>query len=694
MVVCFLRLAHSSPLFLQVSHRLHAANPDQAETVLQRLNTLERNTSPKVDDQSKYQNYVTSSRGTLAPGGGGTSGQPAEGVRSFKALLQPWQRKGPVQGEARNSVSAPPTAGDRAPEAPVVQSNSVQSFTSITENSSRPSTAGGSKTSVSRATVERSVAAKIYFEQYFDRLYKSGPTARAKRRLQLESELSNMTMTESEKRVVRQEWLHRESERMRRMREKLSIADFESIKTIGHGAFGVVRLVRQKSTGDIFAMKILKKSEAIKRNQESHVRAERDLLSEAAECANWVVRLVYTFQDNEFLYFVMDFMPGGDLLSLLIKLDIFEEDFAKHYAAEMILAIEEVHKLGVIHRDIKPDNFLFDADGHIRVTDFGLATDFHWAHDSAYYEEQRRITMQRAYGDGEPSASTSPSSLTGLSSLPTETSLLCESEADIFAPPPHTKILRWRDANRKQQAFSVVGTNNYMAPEILLGTGYDKACDWWSLGVIIFEMLYGFPPFCSKTRQQTKLKIVNWRQTLRFPAEPKVSREAQDLIMKLICDKDSRLGSGPMSATRRSSNTTPRASAASVTSPLSQMSGEGDAAAIKRHSWFRDIEWDELGSRPAPFRPDLKSEVDTSYFDEVNEEDVIKEAWGGKSKGAADETEDMLDMRKRLAFAGFTYKAPRKDRGEGRSPVGAAFGSPGHQSKMGSPTTGGFDMEG
>ncbi|KAI9017433.1 kinase-like domain-containing protein [Gaertneriomyces semiglobifer] len=501
----------------------------------------------------------------------------------------------------------------------------------------RPGTAGSttsnssSSSRVSRATVERSVAAKIYFESYFDRLYKSGPTARQKRRLQLENDLSQMTLSESEKRAVRQDWLMRESERMRRMREKLSVKDFLFLKTIGHGAFGVVKLVQERSSGEIFAMKILRKSDAIKRNQESHVRAERDLLSEAAESSDWVVRLVYSFQDEEHLYFVMEYMPGGDLLSLLIRLDIFEEDFARHYAAEMVLAIEEVHKLGAIHRDIKPDNFLFDSEGHIRITDFGLATDFHWSHDSAYYEEQRRTTDQDI----------------------------------IFAPPPHTKLLRWRDQNRKHQAYSIVGTNNYMAPEVLLGTGYDKACDWWSLGVIIFEMLYGFPPFCSKNRQQTKLKIVNWKHTLRFPSEPHVSREARDLIGRLVCGKESRYGGGPSIPAKSHPNPD------GTGNPFGKDTYESDAQAIKSHPWFKDIDWDELAAfrTPAPFKPDLQGETDTKYFDEVNEEELMMDRMNKDKQLQGGDSEEMLAMRKQLAFRGFTYKAPRKD----RSGVGSAF---------------------
>ncbi|KAI8907599.1 kinase-like domain-containing protein [Powellomyces hirtus] len=502
------------------------------------------------------------------------------------------------------------------------------------------------------------------------------------------------SLTEAEKRGVRQDWLTRESERMRRTREKITVADFDTIRTLGHGAFGLVRLVRHRGSKEVFAMKILRKADTIKRNQESHVRAERDLLSDAAaESANWVVRLVYTFQDAEYLYFVMEYMPGGDLLSLLIKLDVFEEEFAKHYVAEMILAIEEVHKLGVIHRDVKPDNFLFDADGHIKVTDFGLATDFHWAHDSSYYEEQRRTTIQRAMSGfdsssgGGNSASSSFNADSPLNTVSTDALFdtpPSHSELPIDSPPlnfdympPRTKILQWRDTNRKQQAFSVVGTNNYMAPEILLGNGYDKACDWWSLGVIVFEMLYGFPPFCSKNRQQTKLKIVNWRKCLRFPAKPYVSREAQDFILKLVCDKENRLGSTPHSTGSYASN---------ITTPAT----ESETAEIKKHPWFRSVDWEELAVMTPPFVPTLTSDTDTSYFDPIEDDDA---AWnqppqqqplpsgeapyhsptqypaalpqeGNVAAGGDGDTADMLDMRKRLAFAGFTYKAPpRKERG-------------------------------
>ncbi|KAF9121619.1 hypothetical protein BGX30_002456, partial [Mortierella sp. GBA39] len=277
----------------------------------------------------------------------------------------------------------------------------------------------------SLSTVEQSSSTKIFFESYYHRLL-TNPSGRSRRRLQLERQLESLGISEEHKTEMRQEWMANETEYMRLLREKISVNSFLILKTIGHGAFGVVKLVQEKDTGLYFAMKVMRKADMLKKGQEGHVRAERDLMTAASESAVWIVKLIYSFQDADHLYLVMEYMSGGDLLNLLIEKDIFEEDFAKFYVAEMVLCIEEAHKLGYIHRDIKPDNFLFNKEGHIKLSDFGLATDFHWAHDTAYYESQRRAL--------------------------------------------------------KKMAFSVVGTNNYMAPEVLRGTGYDRGCDWWSLG--------------------------------------------------------------------------------------------------------------------------------------------------------------------------------------------------------------------
>ncbi|KAG9301210.1 hypothetical protein G9A89_012593 [Geosiphon pyriformis] len=505
----------------------------------------------------------------------------------------------------------------------------------------------------SLATVEKSASTKIYFENYFYGILKE-PSGRSKRRLQLETELEIMGIPEEDKREIRQEWLNIESDYMRLIRTKITVNSFHIIKTIGHGAFGVVKLVREKSTGTLYAMKVMRKGDMLKKGQEGHVRAERDLLTKAAESAQWIVRLIYSFQDADHLYLVMEYMPGGDLLNLLIEKDIFELDFAKFYIAEMVLAIEEAHKFGYIHRDIKPDNFLFDSEGHIRLSDFGLATDFHWAHDSAYFEKQRKDLLRKTGIDIETdtlSRVMAKKFQSGRWAEPWSDGENSEEENRM----PNNRILTWRDKNRKKLAFSVVGTNNYMAPEILRGTGYNRGCDWWSLGVILFEMLYGFPPFCSKTRHTTRIKIINWRQTLRFPTRPRVSPEAQDLIQRLICEPEDRIGSDPPSKARPNN--------LYAANRKSMIIGLGDASEIRAHPWFKGVDWDALHKTTPPFRPKLKSDADTRYFEEITDENPLAPPEGEGERRPKDPMlrdrkygHEILNMRKALAFVGYTYR--------------------------------------
>lgn len=156
----------------------------------------------------------------------------------------------------------------------------------------------------------------------------------------------------------------------RESRLKYTPSDFEQIAIIGRGAFGEVRLCRWKKTGDIVAMKKLKKTEMIKKNQEKHIRAERDFLAKSNN--PWIVTLKCAFHDENFLYLVMEYLPGGDLMNLLMKKEILTEEEGRFYMAESILAVESVHKLNYIHRDLKPDNILIDAQGHCKLSDFGL----------------------------------------------------------------------------------------------------------------------------------------------------------------------------------------------------------------------------------------------------------------------------------------------------------------------------------
>ena len=182
-----------------------------------------------------------------------------------------------------------------------------------------------------------------------------------------------MNLSSIEQELVKQEILHQEAEKLRKQRQKLSAYDFEPVAIIGKGAYGEVRLCSVKASGELVAIKKMNKSEMRSKNQVKHIKAERDVLAKAIS-NDWIVKLKYSFQDAACLYLCMEYLPGGDLMSLLIRKEVLSETEARFYAAELVMAISATHDLNYIHRDIKPDNVLIDATGHIKLSDFGLCT--------------------------------------------------------------------------------------------------------------------------------------------------------------------------------------------------------------------------------------------------------------------------------------------------------------------------------
>ncbi|CUA77053.1 LATS, large tumor suppressor [Rhizoctonia solani] len=499
----------------------------------------------------------------------------------------------------------------------------------------------------SLTTLDKAVSAKIYFENVYFPLLRL-PPSREQRRLAMEAEMEQLNIPQHTRAQLRARWRANETAYLRERRRRVDQRSFVKLKTIGHGAFGVVSLVEEKDTGELYAMKQMRKVDMLRKGQEGHVRAERDVLKGAALVssptgADWIVRLFYSFQDQDHLYLVLEFMGGGDLLNLLIEKDIFEEDFAKFYIAEMVLAIEQCHKQGFIHRDIKPDNFLFDPNGHIKLSDFGLATDLHWAHDTSYYEQQRRDLLHKHGIDLEDGETRGHKNARRMDKSEAERAMGGEG------------LFTWREKNRKKLAYSVCGTNSYMSPEVIRGQGYSFSCDWWSLGVIMFECLYGYPPFVSNSRHVTRQKILNWRTSLRFPPRPKISREGVDLMARLLCEPEDRIGAQgglPTAMNRRSGF----------------LGGSLDGAAdIKAHPWFKDIDFARIHEQEAPFKPELQRPDDTKHFDT----DIAPEPLAPANGAPPDATKDpmlrhkvhgahILETRKAFAFAGFTHKSPRK----------------------------------
>ncbi|XP_072775017.1 serine/threonine-protein kinase 38 isoform X1 [Taeniopygia guttata] len=348
--------------------------------------------------------------------------------------------------------------------------------------------------SMSNHTKERVTMTKVTLENFYSNLI-AQHEEREMRQKKLEQMMEEEGLKDEEKRIRRSAHAQKETEFLRLKRTRLGLEDFESLKVIGRGAFGEVRLVQKKDTGHVYAMKILRKADMLEKEQVGHIRAERDILVEADSL--WVVKMFYSFQDKLNLYLIMEFLPGGDMMTLLMKKDTLTEEETQFYIAETVLAIDSIHQLGFIHRDIKPDNLLLDSKGHVKLSDFGLCTGLKKAHRTEFYRNLNH-------------------------SLP--------SDFTFQNMNSKRKAETWK-RNRRQLAFSTVGTPDYIAPEVFMQTGYNKLCDWWSLGVIMYEMLIGYPPFCSETPQETYKKVMNWKETLTFPPEVPISDKAKDLIL-------------------------------------------------------------------------------------------------------------------------------------------------------------------
>ena len=350
---------------------------------------------------------------------------------------------------------------------------------------------------------------------------------------------------------------------------RVSPSDFELLTVIGKGAYGRVLQVREAATGQIYAMKVLKKGQVLHRNNFEYVREERNIMSQTDH--PFVVTLMCAFQTETNLYLVMEFVSGGELFSHIRNEGIFDEEQTRFYSGEMVLAIEYLHQSGIIHRDLKPENVLLDARGHIRITDFGLA-----------------------------------------------------------------KVDRENLRNSK----TLCGTDLYMAPEMIAenSKGYGKAVDFWSLGVIVFEMLTGDVPFYAKETQRLYKKILTEK-----PKFPRWMSETCCLLIKGLLNR----------------NVEQRLGAADTT-----MFKQGGIKALKDHAFYKGLDWNMLARLEVkpPIVPQLPlGEGDTSNFDKqfteldpAAEEEEDAQRRGAPVLGAGQGD----DKDKPCVFSGFSFTRP------------------------------------
>ncbi|KAJ5273649.1 hypothetical protein N7478_008774 [Penicillium angulare] len=470
-----------------------------------------------------------------------------------------------------------------------------------------------------------------------------------------------------------------------------SIKDFEIIKPISKGAFGSVYLSKKKSTGEYYAIKVLKKQDMVAKNQVTNVKAERAIMMWQGE-SDFVAKLYWTFSSKDYLYLVMEYLNGGDCASLVKILGGLPEDWAMKYIAEVVLGIEHLHSRGIVHRDLKPDNLLIDASGHLKLTDFGLSrmglvgrqkrllkSPNESAPDllkqgpfpraisiassrSASFDFQAGspgstplITPDNAVGTSQPSyfslnqtnlnqtglsrqssrrASGYRSDSAGSDSLngmfrtfslndnshdpaaPSPSMLSSnlaeeevQSETDdspqlypllpTFSNPAHNTppsqsmlppVMALFDPEDHDRRF--VGTPDYLAPETINGIGQDEISDWWSMGCIMFEFIFGYPPFNAATPDEVFENILQRR--INWPEEPEdyTTAESLDLMNKLMTlNPRERIGAN-----------------------VEERFTSGGAE-IRAHPWFSDIHWDTLFQDKAEFVPNLENPEDTEYFD-------------------------------------------------------------------------------
>lgn len=431
------------------------------------------------------------------------------------------------------------------------------------------------------------------------------------------------------------------------------IKDYEIIKAISKGAFGSVFLAKTRLTGDYVAIKCLRKRDMVAKNQVLNVRSERAVMMRQTDLP-YVAQLHRSFQTKDYLYLVLEYLIGGDCAALLKMLGTLGERWARRYVAEVIVGVDDLHKRGIIHRDLKPDNLLIDSQGHLKLTDFGLSSmgvagrqnmrhrkssglehpieffrknlassplggspDFGARHkrnslvktfslspvdksphqlsglpqDSPLYGPKRRSGSILRTSTCSSSGVESPVAKPELPRVLSDYTFAIDDEFDVSSPHSDPGLTSYALFDPNQDTLvKFVGTPDYLAPEVIRGEGQGEHSDWWSIGCILFEFLYGYPPFHASTPEAVFRNIltadIDWPPLSAEEDAAVCPPEARDLILKLL------------------------------TKDYTQRLGYHGAEEIKEHVFFKDIRWDTLYQElPDSFVPVYDDPSLTDYFD-------------------------------------------------------------------------------
>ncbi|KAH8662179.1 kinase-like domain-containing protein [Xylariales sp. PMI_506] len=466
-----------------------------------------------------------------------------------------------------------------------------------------------------KPSVQRLVnVTQLYFlDYYFDLLTYVG--ARQARLNAFKEEVPAPPETDEE--TYKQMWhkyTGRERSNLRKRRVRLRQGDFQILTQVGQGGYGQVYLAQKKDTREVCALKVMSKRLLFKLDEIRHVLTERDILTTAT--SEWLVRLLYSFQDDQSIYLAMEYVPGGDFRTLLNNTGVLSNRHARFYIAEMFCSVDALHQLGYIHRDLKPENFLIDSTGHVKLTDFGLAAGML----SPAKIESMRVKLEKASETSVPFGK------------PMDQRTVAERRDGY-------RTMREKDVN---YAKSIVGSPDYMAPEVLRGDEYDYTVDYWSLGCMLFEALTGFPPFAGSTSDETWRNLKHWKEVLKRPVweDPNyfLSNRTWNFITTCINSRSKRFS---------------------------------NIKDILEHHYFAEVEWNTLRQTKAPFVPELDSETDAGYFDDfTNEADMAKYKEVHDKQQALETMADREEEMGKSLFVGFTFRH-RKTTEEGtpRKPI-------------------------